>query len=83
MNIRLRFAWLPTQMTSGQRIWLTHYWHHQYLYDETTGRPPLWGRHFEFTETKAEQTFRVLKESVLHNRNVWNEYELTKKDKNA
>jgi hypothetical protein len=51
------------------------------LYDETTGRPPINSYAFEWTETLQEQTWRVLKESVIHNRNIWNTNELTKQDK--
>ena len=75
-----RFAWLPTKVTSGQWIWLKEYYEHKSLYDEATGRPPLNSLHFLWTETAKERTWRVLKESVVHNRNVWNDPRLTKED---
>jgi len=37
--------------------------------------------YFEWTETSAERTWRVLKETAVHNRNVWNNPSLTKQDK--
>lgn len=55
------FAWWPVTVTSGKRIWLTTYIHHKSLYDESTGRPPLHGLYFEWTETKEEQMLRILK----------------------
>jgi hypothetical protein len=70
-------------MSSGRLAWLTYYWHDQSNYDTSTGRPPLFDQYFVFRETDKERTFRLLKESVVHNRNVWNEPELTKKDQNA
>ena len=78
-----KFAWWPTRMSNGKLTWLAYFWHYQYLYDATTGRPPLWGRHFEYLETDMEHTFRLLKESVIHNRNTWNDVELTKQDQHA
>lgn len=81
--MKLKFAWWPKIMTSGRRIWLRHYWLYQRSYDHATGRPPLFNQYFEFTETDLERTFRLLKENVVHNRNVWNEPELTKKDYHA
>ena len=74
-----RFAWLPKKMTSGRLIWLTRYWHHRSLYDKNTGRPPLNNLYFQWTETAQERTWRVLKETAVHNRDVWNEIELEKK----
>jgi hypothetical protein len=74
------FAWWPTRVTSGKRIWLKYYFQHKTLYDESTGRPPLNSLYFEWTETLPEQTWRLLKDSVIHNRNIWNTTELTKKD---
>ena len=76
-----RFAWWPTAVTSGKTIWLRQYILHRNLYDESTGRPPINSFYFEWTETFQERTFRVLKESVQHNRNIWNTTELTKQDK--
>ena len=75
-----RFAWLPVTMTSGRRVWLSHYWQYQSAYDASTGRPPLFNQYFLFTETEQERTWRLLKESVVHNRNVWNTADLTQKD---
>jgi hypothetical protein len=37
--------------------------------------------HFTWTETASERTWRVLKESAVHNRNIWNDPTLTKEDK--
>jgi len=76
-----RFAWWPMQVTSGKRIWLKYYLQHKSLYDKTTGRPPLNSLFFEWTETLQEKTWRVLKETAIHNRNVWNDVTLTKEDK--
>jgi hypothetical protein len=76
----IKFAWWPTRVTSGKRVWLTSYIRHRSLYDETTGRPPLNSLHFEWTETVQEKTWRLLKYSVVHNRNIWNDPNLTKED---
>ena len=76
-----KFAWWPIRVTSGRLIWLTRYWYHRSLYDKSTGRPPINSFYFEWTETLQEKTFRVLKENVLHNRNIWNTIELTEQDK--
>ena len=76
----IKFAWWPTRMTSGKRIWLTSYIKHSSLYDESTGRPPLNSLHFEWTETPQEKTWRILKDSVRYNRNIWNDPALTKQD---
>jgi hypothetical protein len=76
----IKFAWRPTRVTSGKTIWLQSYIQHRSLYDESTGRPPLNSLHFEWTETSQEKTFRLLKDSVVHNRNIWNTTELTKQD---
>jgi hypothetical protein len=76
-----RFAWRPTRVTSGQLVWLTTYIQHRSLYDESTGRPPLNSLYFEWTETAQEKTMRVLKQSTIHNRNIWNTVELAKQDK--
>ena len=77
----IKFAWWPVCVTSGRRVWLKYYYQHKSLYDETTGRPPINSFYFEWSETASERTWRVLKESVVHNRNVWNEPKLTKEDK--
>ncbi len=75
-----RFAWLPKRVSSGRLIWLTRYYEYRTLYDENTGRPPLNSLYFVYTETAKERTFRLLKESINHNRNVWNDYKLAKED---
>ena len=76
----IKFAWWPTRVTSGKRVWLKSYIQHRSLYDESTGRPPLNSLHFEWTETHQEKTWRLIKESVVHNRNVWNDPKLIKED---
>ena len=76
-----RFAWWPKKVTSGQWTWLKLFYQHKSLYDETTGRPPLNSLHFTWTETASERTWRVLKETAIHNRNVWNDVHLTREDK--
>ena len=76
-----RFAWCPTKVTSGRWIWMKNYYEHKSLYDETTGRPPLNSLYFTWTETASERTWRVLKQGVIHNRNVWNDPILTKEDR--
>jgi hypothetical protein len=75
-----QFAWFPTKVTSGKRVWLKYYFRHKTLYDESTGRPPIHSLHFEWTETPQEKTWRLLKQSVVQNRNVWNESLLTHQD---
>jgi hypothetical protein len=74
------FAWFPIRVTSKRWVWLATYYRHCSLYDETTGRPPLNSLHFIWTETASEHTWRVLKESAVHNRNIWNDPTLTKED---
>ena len=76
-----RFSWLPTKVSSGKWIWFKKYYQTRSLYDENTGRPPLNGLYFIFSETEKERTWRLLKESIRHNRNVWNDPGLTKQDK--
>jgi hypothetical protein len=78
---RKLFAWWPITVTSGRKVWLSTYYQHNSLYDETTGRPPLNKLYYEWTETAAEKTWRLLKESAVQNRNVWNNPLLTKEDK--
>ncbi len=75
-----KFAWKPTRVTSGCWTWLSMYYQHKSLYDTTTGRPPLNSLHFTWTETASERTWRILKETTIHNRNVWNDVKLTKED---
>lgn len=76
-----KFAWLPKRVSSGKVVWLSCYYEYQTLYDENTGRPPLDSLYFVYSETPTEKTFRLLKESVVLNRNVWNDAILTKEDK--
>lgn len=75
-----RFAWLPVRVTSGRRIWLETYYQHKLYYDQSSGCPPLKCLHFTWTETASERTMRILKESVGHNRNVWNDPKLIKEN---
>ena len=75
-----KFAFFPKKMTSGKWVWFSTYYEHRSLYDESTGRPPLQSFEFVWTETAKEKTWRLLKESVKSNRNVWNDYNLTKED---
>ena len=57
------FAWIPMRVTSGKQIWLSTYYQHKLLYDATTGRPPLNGMYFSWTETASERTWRLLKDN--------------------
>ncbi len=75
-----RFAWLPKKVTSGKWVWLSKYYEHIELYDRRTGRAPLMTFDFRWTETGAERTWRILKETAVQNRNVWNDYNYTKED---
>ena len=75
-----KFAWKPIKVTSGKWIWMSVYYQHKLLYDETTGRPPLNSLHFIWTETEKEKVIRLLKDKVVHNRNIWNEVNLTRED---
>jgi hypothetical protein len=75
-----RFAWIPKKVSSGKIVWLSYYYHYETPYDFSTGRPPLFAQYFTFTETPKEKTFRLLKESIKHNRNVWNDPRLAKED---
>lgn len=77
---RKLFAWWPVRVTSGRRIWLNTFYEHKILYDSSTGRPPLSGLYFTWSETASERTWRLLKESTVHNRNIWNDPQLTKRD---
>jgi hypothetical protein len=76
----IKFAWWPTRVTSGKLIWLESYIQHLSLYDSSTGRPPIDSLYFSWTETQQEKTWRLLKESVVYNRNLWNDPALTKQD---
>lgn len=76
-----RFAWIPIRVSSGKLVWLEYYYFYQTSFDPSTGRPPLSSTHFVFSETTKEKTWRLLKEDVIHNRNIWNTYEYTQKDK--
>jgi hypothetical protein len=75
-----KFAWWPKRVTSGKLIWLSKYYEHVELYDRNTGRAPITTFDFRWTETPKEQTVRILKESVVHNRNIWNDTQLAKQD---
>ncbi len=75
-----KFAWLPRRMSSGRVVWLAYYYEYKTLYDEHTGRPPLNSLYFVFTETEPEKTLRLLKESVIYNRNIWNDPRLIRED---
>jgi hypothetical protein len=75
-----KFAWWPTIMTSGCRIWLNTFYEHKNLYDLSTGRPPLGSLYFTWTETAEERMLRQLKGRIVQNRNVWNDPRLTKQD---
>lgn len=75
-----KFAWWPTTVTSGKRIWLNIFYEHKSLYDDCTGRPPLGSLYFIWTETEKEKVIRLLKDGVKHNRNIWNTAQLTKED---
>ena len=75
-----RFAWRPIRVTSGRWVWLSSYYCHRNLYDETTGRPPINSFYFEWSETARERTWRILKEKTIQNRNVWNDIRLIKED---
>ena len=76
-----KFAFLPTKMTSGKLIWLKYYFCHKELFDRHTGRAPVTRLYFTWTETAQEKTWRLLKENVIQNRNVWNDPNLTKEDR--
>ncbi len=75
------FAWLPKTVTSGKVTWFKYYYEHVELFDRRTGRAPVMSFDFRWTETASERTWRVLKESVIQNRNVWNDPQLIKEDK--
>lgn len=77
----VRFAWLPKRVTSGKWVWFSKYIEHVELYDRNTGRAPITTFDFRWTETIKERNWRQLKEIIVHNRNVWNDTNLTKEDK--
>lgn len=56
-----KFAWLPTQVTSGERVWLRHYYEHLIDYDPSTGKPPIHGGRFVWTELDEERIMRLLR----------------------
>lgn len=74
------FALFPKQVTSGKWVWLNFYYQHRSLYDESTGRPPLNDLYYEWSETTKEYKWRLMKERIVQNRNVWNDYSLTERD---
>lgn len=75
-----KFAWFPVRVTSGKLIWFVKYYEHVELYDKNTGRAPITSFDFRWTETAKERTWRLLKETAVQNRNVWNDPNLTKED---
>lgn len=75
-----KFAWLPKKVTSGRIVWLKIYIEHKEMFDRRTGRAPLKSLYYVWTETASERTWRLLKDSVVQNRNVWNDPQLTKED---
>lgn len=77
----IKFAWFPIKVTSGKLVWLASYYEHVELYDRQTGRAPVMTFDFRWTETGSERTWRLLKENMVQNRNVWNDPLLTKQDK--
>lgn len=74
------FALFPKQVTSGKWVWLSFYYQHRSLYDSSTGRPPLSNLYYEWSETTKEHKWRLMKERIIQNRNVWNDYSLTERD---
>jgi hypothetical protein len=56
-----KFAWLPKQVTSGEQVWLRYYYEHQIDYDPSTGKPPIHGGCFVWTELEEERIVRLLK----------------------
>ena len=76
-----KFALLPKRMTSGKLVWLSYYYQHKELFDRRTGRAPVTSLHFTWTETPSEKTWRLLKETAVQNRNIWNDPTLTREDK--
>ena len=55
-----KLAWLPTQVTSGEHVWLRHYYEHLIDYDPSTGKPPIHGGRFVWTELEEERIMRLL-----------------------
>jgi hypothetical protein len=56
-----KFAWWPTRVTSGQLVWFKFYYQHLQNYDPSTGKPPIHGGCFSWTETADERLWRLLK----------------------
>ncbi len=75
-----KFAWWPKQVTSGRWAWFVYYYQSRTLHDSSTGRPPLTNLYFVYTETEQERTWNLLKQSTIHNRNIWNDPNLSKQD---
>lgn len=75
-----KFAWYPVKVTSGKTVWLRYYYLHKESFDRRTGRAPVTSLYFTWTETATERTWRLLKETVVQNRNKWNDPSLTKED---
>lgn len=55
-----KFAWWPVKVTSGILVWLESYYVHKNLYDSSTGRPPINGLYFIWTESSYERILRIL-----------------------
>ncbi len=60
METKKRFAWLPKKVTSGTLVWLETYYEVIHYYDPSTGKPPIHGYCFSYTETKYERIIRLL-----------------------
>ena len=60
MKTKQRFAWLPKRVTSGKLVWLDTYYENIHFYDPSTGKPPIKGLWFGYTETKYEKIIRLL-----------------------
>lgn len=58
---RRKFAWLPIRVTSGERVWLRHYYEHILYYDSSTLKPPIRGYCYIWTELEEERIMRLLK----------------------
>jgi hypothetical protein len=61
METRKHFAWLPKRVTSGKLVWLESYYELLHFYDPSTGKPPITGYCYSYTETKYEYIIRLLK----------------------
>ena len=68
-----QFAWWPKRVSSGKWTWLQYYRETKTRYDESSGRPPLRSLWFVYTETEQEYVWSLLKQQIVHNRNIWND----------